>query len=219
MKKKTKALLLASSAVVLVAGSVLGTLAFLTDRENVVNVFTIGKVDITLDETDVDGDDDTKKNAYRLVPGEEYVKDPTITVVAGSEEAYIRMLVTVHNWSVAEPLIFDSVPYEALGGYDAAKWEYVDTTPVKDDAKGEDYAVIEYRYYQTEDALDSTADKELPALFTTLKIPGELTGTELQALYDGGFKMVIQGHAIQAAGFTNADEAWAAFDAQNAAGE
>ncbi len=212
MKKKTKALLLASGAVVLVAGSVLGTLAFLTDREDVVNVFTIGKVDITLDETDVDGDNDTKKNAYRLVPGEEYVKDPTVSIVAGSEEAYIRMIVTVHNWSVAEELMFPSVPYEVLGGYDSNVWVYEGTT----ENETEDTAAIEFRYFEAEDALDSTADKELPALFETLKVPGELNGTQLQALYDGGFKMVIQGHAIQAVGFASEDEAWAAFDAQNA---
>ena len=42
-----------------------------------------------------------------------------------------------------------------------------------------------------------------------------LDGDELQSLYDGGFKMVVDGHAIQAVGFENAeDSAWAAFDNQ-----
>ena len=41
-----------------------------------------------------------------------------------------------------------------------------------------------------------------------------MTGAELKSLYDGGFKMVVNGHAIQAAGFADEDMAWDAFDDQ-----
>ena len=53
MKTKSKALLLTLCAVLLVAASVLGTMAYLTSTAKVENTFTIGKVEITLDETDV----------------------------------------------------------------------------------------------------------------------------------------------------------------------
>ena len=54
MKKTKKALLLSLCAVMLVTASVLGTMAYLTSTDEVVNTFTVGNVAITLDETDVD---------------------------------------------------------------------------------------------------------------------------------------------------------------------
>ena len=56
MKTKSKVLLGISGALLLVAGSVAGTLAFLTASDSVTNVFTIGKVALTLDEAVVDSD-------------------------------------------------------------------------------------------------------------------------------------------------------------------
>lgn len=97
MKKGKKVFLLVLSAVLLVVASVLGTMAYLTDKDNVVNnTFTVGKVDITLDEAVVDvygikanPEVRTSSNAYRLIPGHTYTKDPTITVSGDSEECYI----------------------------------------------------------------------------------------------------------------------------------
>ncbi|MBE6969558.1 MAG: hypothetical protein E7442_05495 [Ruminococcaceae bacterium] len=99
MKKKTAALLL---ALVLVFGmAVGGTIAYLTSNDTVVNTFTVGSVAITLDETDVDNDDNTddnvtvngvvrdKENGYKLMPGHEYVKDPIVHVDAASEDCYL----------------------------------------------------------------------------------------------------------------------------------
>ena len=54
--KKVKVLLLSLCAVLLVAASVLGTLAYLTSQDTVVNTFTVGKVKTTLDEADVHPD-------------------------------------------------------------------------------------------------------------------------------------------------------------------
>lgn len=53
-KTKTKVLLMSLCAVLLVAASVLGTMAYLTDSKDVKNTFTVGNVSITMDETDVD---------------------------------------------------------------------------------------------------------------------------------------------------------------------
>lgn len=221
MNKLGKALLIGGGAAVLVTGSVLGTLAFLTDSEQAVNTFTVGKVSMSLAETDVDNDGDTLANEYRLVPGMEYTKDPTVTIDAGSEQAYVRMILTIHNHTAVQAIVDNEknnlTDYaDLLGGWDETSWIYKDFT-VDEEANT---IAFEFRYKETVDGFadDGTeADLELPALFEKLIIPGTLDNTELQSLYDGGFKMVVEGHAIQAAGFEdNEDGAWVAFDGQTA---
>lgn len=113
-KTKTKALLMSLCAVLLVAASVLGTMAYLTDSKDVKNTFTVGNVAITLDEAKVDDNGnainkqgnqvtnlaDAERvpgNAYKLLPGHTYVKDPTVTVLKPSVESYVRMKVTFNN--------------------------------------------------------------------------------------------------------------------------
>lgn len=108
-KTKTKALLMSLCAVLLVAASVLGTMAYLTDSKDVKNTFTVGNVTIKLDEAKVDekgnlvkNQDDTladrvTRNEYKLLPGHTYVKDPTVTVLTPSVASYVRMKVTFNN--------------------------------------------------------------------------------------------------------------------------
>ena len=113
-KTKTKALLMSLCAVLLVAASVLGTMAYLTDSKDVKNTFTVGNVSIDLDEAKVntDGKAIDKKgnvvtdlakaervagNSYKLLPGHTYVKDPTVTVLTPSVASYVRMKVTFNN--------------------------------------------------------------------------------------------------------------------------
>lgn len=104
MKTKSKALLLTLCAVLLVAASVLGTMAYLTSTDTVTNTFTVGKVEIKLDEAKVTADGipvegaaRVTANSYKLMPGTTYTKDPTVTVKAGSEDSYVRMKVTFNN--------------------------------------------------------------------------------------------------------------------------
>ena len=104
MKTKSKALLLTLCAVLLIAASVLGTMAYLTSTAKVENTFTVGKVEIKLDEAKVNADGIPEEgaarvqaNSYKLMPGTTYTKDPTVTVKAGSEESYVRMKVTFNN--------------------------------------------------------------------------------------------------------------------------
>lgn len=108
-KTKTKALLMSLCAVLLVAASVLGTMAYLTDSKDVKNTFTVGNVAIKLDEAKVDEngtqvvDKDgnpvarVTENEYKLLPGHTYTKDPTVTVLAPSVKSYVRMKVTFNN--------------------------------------------------------------------------------------------------------------------------
>ena len=70
-------------ALVLALGcAVGGTIAWLTKTTpEVKNTFTYGKIDITLTET-------TGEN-YKIIPGKNLPKDPTVTVKANSEECYL----------------------------------------------------------------------------------------------------------------------------------
>ncbi|MGM9541679.1 MAG: SipW-dependent-type signal peptide-containing protein [Candidatus Limivicinus sp.] len=93
--KKTLTVLLA--LVLVIAMSVAGTMAYLTSTtDTVTNSFTVGNVAITLDEAQVDvyGKAVTpaarvKENTYKLIPGHEYTKDPTVHVAAGSEDCWL----------------------------------------------------------------------------------------------------------------------------------
>ena len=102
MKTKSKALILALCAVLLVTASVLGTMAYLTSTDKVENTFTVGSVAITLDEAKVNTDgslvanaDRVKENSYKLLPGHEYTKDPIIHVDPTSEDCLL--FVKVNN--------------------------------------------------------------------------------------------------------------------------
>ena len=61
MKTKSKALLMTLCAVLLVAASVLGTMAYLTSTDEVENTFTVGNVKIALDEAKVNADGTVKE--------------------------------------------------------------------------------------------------------------------------------------------------------------
>ena len=98
--KKTlaKILALALCAVLLVTGTVFVTLAYLQDSTKVLrNTFTSANVKIKLTERELaengmnvlENRVEVQERAYRLIPGKEYTKDPTITVIAGSESCYI----------------------------------------------------------------------------------------------------------------------------------
>lgn len=94
--KAKKVLALVLCAALLVAGSVAATLAYLTSKTDVVtNTFSVGNVTIALDEAKVDlygekdGDSRVTENTYKLIPGHTYVKDPTITVGATSEDCWL----------------------------------------------------------------------------------------------------------------------------------
>lgn len=223
--KKSRILILSLCAVLLVTASVLGTLAYLTSRDSVVNTFTVGQVNIELDEAKVnpdgtpDGDKRVKGNEYHLIPGMIYTKDPTLTVIRDSEESYVRMLVTVNCYNALTDIFGDPfLPQYFVSGWDENTWV---STKVIDVDTAADTATYEFRYYDTVNAKDTVkpdadTDLTLDALFDSITVPGEMTGEELKAIEN--LKITVVGHAIQAVGFADADAAWAAFDKQVEAG-
>lgn len=239
MKTKSKALLLTLCAVLLVAASVLGTMAYLTSSAEVKNTFTIGKVEIKLDETDVTNPTGPRvtANSYKLMPGTTYTKDPTVTVKAGSEESYVRMKVTFNNAKEIIALCTDPEYADEVTGVEnafplirmvnfvkanAAKWDgiipdnMVDTEDMLGNAKYFAYDktadTLTYYFYYNETVGAPNGDVKLPVLFNNITVPEWATGEQLAEL--NNFKITVIAEAIQAGSFANADKAWAAFAEQ-----
>ena len=240
MKTKSKALLLTLCAVLLIAASVLGTMAYLTSTDTVTNTFTVGKVEIKLDETDVTNPTGPRvqANSYKLMPGTTYTKDPTVTVKAGSEESYVRMKVTFNNateiialctdpeWAEdgptgtekAYPLMYMVNFVEA----NAAKWDGIipdnmfEIEKMLADAKYFAYDktadTLTYYFYYNETVGAPDGDVVLPVLFNSITVPDWATGEQLAKL--NNFKITVVAEAIQAGSFANAGAAWAAFAPQ-----
>jgi len=241
MKMAKKILVLLLCAVLLVGASIAGTMAYLTDRDDVVNTFTVGNIDIKLDEADTateDADDRTEEgNTYHLLPNQTYTKDPTVWVKEGSEEAYIRLIVTVSNYdnmllAFASNADYDDsyivedasavlgagstgtmVVLDKLVDRNADAWECVKFT--QDDAAKTGTYVFNYypgAYTATADNKDDVVDYDkLPALFTTISVPQEIDNEHLAYLNNTTITVVAQ--AIQTAGFGSVTEAWDAFPA------
>lgn len=235
MRKAKKTLLAVACAAVLVVGSIAGTMAYLTDKDEVKNTFTVGQVYINLDEANVDelgrpysadskgqkdnedrligvtGDevDRVKSNSYKLIPGCGYVKDPTVTVLKGSEESYVKMTVTV-SFSKELDAIFAANNIgltDVFEGYKSANWIYCGNV---EDAT-ENTRTYTFLYKETVAAPD--ADAQLEALFDAIKVPGTVTKEQLTTLCtsdeDGKVKdqmtITVNAYAVQAAGFKGAE--------------
>lgn len=212
MKTRSKALLLTLCAVLLVAASVLGTMAYLTSTDEVTNTFTVGQVKIRLDEAKANPDgslvanaDRVKANEYKLLPGHTYNKDPMVTVLSGSESSYVKMTVT---FSKANELDAIFAPGGAdltsiFNGYDAAKWI------AKGNTKDATANTRTYEFWYKETVGAPTADVALDALFDSITVPGTITNEQLATIE--GMTITVNAYAIQADGFANAEAAWAAF--------
>lgn len=224
MKTKSKALLLTLCAVLLVAASVMGTMAYLTSTDKVENTFTVGKVAIKLDEakvtTDgkpVEGAARVAENSYKLMPGHTYTKDPTIHVDAASEDCFIRAKVTLTNadkWIEIAKKYADNKVENIIKGTDDNIWWV--SQPAVDTANNTVTYTFVYKNESHTDELGkriwtSTDSKDL-VLFNEIAIPGGLTNDELKGV--GSSKITVVAEAIQADGFETEAAAWAAFDAQ-----
>ena len=231
MNNKVKALLMACCAVLLVFASVLGTLAYLTDTtEKVTNTFTVGNVEIKLDEAKVDPDTGKKvnpevrisgpqaTNSYKILPGRTIDKDPTVTVNANSENCYVRMKVTVVNYDKMVEAFrtytdsaSDNYYYLNTNGENmillhnlVQGWDANVWEFVNFDTTAHTY---EFRYHEI--VTTNTIDQPLVPLFTTVTIPGVLNNTQYAALET--VQIEVEAHAIQSEGFADANAAWAAF--------
>lgn len=240
MTKMKKIALIAVCAMLLVCVTIGATVAYLTSTDEVTNTFAVGKVKITLDEakvtTDgkpVEGADRVKANEYKLMPGHTYTKDPTVTVLKDSDEAYVRLKVTFNNAADIINLckqpdfedevteIDDAFPLIYMVNFtDTAELNWDGIIPDNDFDTEEmlgnkkyfvkDGDTLTYYFYYKTTVSAPTADVKLPVLFDEITVPDWATGTQLEALKN--FKINVVAEAIQADGFANADAAWEAYN-------
>lgn len=219
MKKKivTLALVIALLAIV-VAGA---SLAYFTDTQSAENVFTMGDVDIELDEPD--WTDPTNPIGEGAKPGIEYPKDPYIKNV-GDTDVWVRMRVEISDYAVLKEAA-DKYGVDLLDMFaDLApdNWEVKENDqPVVDTEKD----TITYTYYYTTLLPKSDGDDENPSdetsrLFTSVTIPAQFTQEDLEDLGtdDEGklkFTITVYADAIQDAdGFATVYDAFVAFDGE-----
>lgn len=215
MKTAKKAMLMTLCAIILVVATVFGTMAYLTSDDEVKNTFTVGNVAIKLDEAPVDvngkatAGDRVKANSYKLLPGHTYDKDPTVTVLAGSETSYVKMTVTFSKANELDAIFApDGANLTSIfKGYDAANWI------AKGNTKDATANTRTYEFWYKEAVGASTADVELDALFDSITVPGTITKEQLATIE--GMTITVNAYAIQADGFDTADAAWEAFEGVN----
>ena len=89
-KMRTKTLAMLTCVMVLLVGAAGATLAWLTDTtQTITNTFTVGNIDITLTETGATPETGDQTKEYKMIPGKQESKDPTVTVEAGSEACWV----------------------------------------------------------------------------------------------------------------------------------
>ncbi|MGN1112985.1 MAG: SipW-dependent-type signal peptide-containing protein, partial [Acutalibacteraceae bacterium] len=92
MKKNIIALCLVVSLAAV--SLVFGTMAYFSDKtDEKINAFTVGNVDITLNEEHWN-----EAEEHSLVPTRRFAKDPTVTVAADSQDCYLFLEVSVNKY-------------------------------------------------------------------------------------------------------------------------
>ena len=191
MKKKLTTVL---AIVLVVALSVAGTYAYLTDKTATIkNTFTVGNVNITLTETwNTDTNNDNKPDAWQaqLIPGKEYLKDPVVTVKGGSEKCYLF------------------VKFEEIGN----PADYLTYTSTLTDANGwtklEGESNVWYRVVDKADTNTSFVLLQADNKGNMVTVKDSVTNTNMEAASKA--QLVYTAYACQTAGFEdNAAGAWA----------
>ena len=174
-------------ALLLVVGSIAGTIAYMTSvTTKVTNTFTSGNVAITLDESVVDvygnktTGTTTSGNTYKLIPGHEYSKDPTVHVAEGSEDCWIFVQI-VDDLAAIQDADTIATQLSTIG------WTLV---------SGQSNV---YAYKETVSAGEDVS------VFTSFKLKGDADVTAY-----AGKNITVMAYAVQADGFISAQAAWEA---------
>lgn len=178
-------LVVAMLAVTLLIGCAIGgTVAWLTaNTAPVVNTFTYGDINITLDET-------TGSN-YKIIPGVDITKDPKVTVKANSEDCWLFVKVEEEGTFVA-----NKVTYSIADGW----------------TKGDGTKIPANVYYRQVGAVTADTSFNILAGDTAypdgvVKVSTELTKAEVNAI-TAQPKLTFTAYAVQKDGIADAATAW-----------
>lgn len=204
MRNKKKILVLSLSLIAVFAAAI--TYAYFTDQsDEVKNTFTMGNVEIHLDEalvvpstgpsgTTWSADDEADRvlaNTYTgIYPGAVLPKDPTVHNT-GTNPAYVRVKITVEDFGS------DVNP--------STLWAPIGSGWILDAVKSSGNVF----YYHYNAILQPGASSS--KVFEEVEIPASFTSEEMETM--GDFNIIVEAHAIQAQGFTNVTDAFAAYDA------
>lgn len=223
MKKK---ILTVALVVALLCTCFAGTYAYLTDTHAQKNTFTTGNVLITLDEAKVKLDEETgnlvadgtdritdgaEEQKYHLYPAMTVLKDPTITVDAESEDAWVAAKVIVSGAMLYDLIPMQGDPTESLIDINAVvKGGLLEQTTTYGDYNGlavfqnDDYAVYQQAngnntwtlYIFMKNAQQKNAFIEL---FHQLEIPSSWDNKEMALI--NGMNIDVEAYAAQTNGF------------------
>ena len=166
------------------------TFAWLTDKTGTVtNTFTVGNVDIDLTET--------TGTTYKMVPGAEISKDPTVSVATGSEACWLFVKIVETNNTFGGDKKF--VSYTK-----GSAWTLHSTSTVD--------GVTTSIYYIKVDANPSTGTVDAvnyPVLDgNKVTVNSAATATDLAAAETNKPTLAFTAYAIQQSGFNNVADAW-----------
>lgn len=177
-----------------------GTLAWLTATDAKTNSFTVGNVDVTVTETDEDGE-------YTVAPGVQTQKDPKITVTAKSVDSYVFVKVTNETNGLITPYEYFNETYTALGATNTqdGNWTYVTT-----DTDGS--LIYVYTGEKANNGVVPTAQEatELDTIFEYVKLADTYVAPENSMTNEIDGDIIVKAYAIQAASFNTWQEAYEA---------
>lgn len=171
---KMKKIVATGSALALTAAvAVGGTLAWLTANDSVQNTFTVGNIQMSMDEAPVDANGQategarTDANTYHIVPGGSYDKDPTIHFNAGNDASYL--FVKVENGLEGieanvdgKDTIEEQILANGWAAVDDEENVYYKAVSANTGAAAVDYVVFENLYIsETASDLSAYADKTI----------------------------------------------------------
>ena len=230
MTMKKKIVIVALVVCIFAMSIASATLAYFTDEKSITNTFTVGNVEIKLDENAVEqaangnyvakGTDRTETGfdvPTSLFPMQNISKDPTITVT-GSENAYIGAVITIKNGA------------DKANGADVSKMlTFTGDDPATVDAKAVNVdaflvglinantATVTYKKVGTDVKVyvvvtEAQAKDAKVVLFNSVQIDADWNNAEMANLSD--LEIVVDAYAVQTAGMTNGSLAAlkAAFD-------
>lgn len=164
-------------ALVLALGcAVGGTIAWLTAQTpDVKNTFTYGNINIELNETK------PVNREAKIIPGKDIEKDPTVKVLANSEDCWLFVKVVKEGTFVANKVTYDIADgWELVEGQTNVYWREVSAN-----AANQDFPVLKDNKVTVSNTLTKADIKDIttdPTLaFTAYAIQKEGTGTAAEA--------------------------------------
>lgn len=192
-----KAFAVILAAVLILGGTIGGTMAWLIDDTTPVsNVFTDSDIEITLNETTED---------YKMIPGHTIDKDPKVSVAEGSEDCYLFV-------KIDESANYDTylADYAVTDGWNGELGNGVYYRIVKTSDETREFSLLKSGKY------DSLNDGEFTWEDDQVLVKPEVTKAQMNAIKDGSVEeptLTFTAYAVQlyktnGTEFT-AEQAWA----------